>query len=121
VLNVAPQSASEYIVNGSANTFFDFWSGADFAMLFGTGSAGGVNYPLAASVTGIDASSGYGIAFNGSSGASAIVGVQASGGDTYLLLMSINGSGTQTLSTANITSVIHLDGWTGSFTLGNWG
>jgi len=97
-------TTSGYLVESGSP---DFWNATTFSNIFGSGSAGGtsgLNIPFATTVaeaTDRDWNSGYGVSFNGTSGASAVLTIEGSGGNTYMLLLATTvSSGTQTLTTA---------------------
>jgi len=96
----------------SANGFAALFSGAT-ASGFGTGASKLFSvFTGGASVT-LDGASGFGRGFGGVSAASVIVALEGSDA-TALVFISTTGSGTHTLTTANISNVVFLSGFTGS-------
>lgn len=127
--------ASVYVHNfdrPSAGSTTDWYSASAFNVLFGyQGSAsyaagGGQTYePMftTALLSAAEWNSGYGVTWTGSSGASAAVFVQGSGGGSvgWLILLEVTATGAVTLTTGNIAGVINLTGFSGGLTTGDIG
>jgi Ca2+-binding RTX toxin-like protein len=99
-------------------TGLDMKSAADFALVFGASNA------FAANTASFDGQSGNGVGLTGASAAVAAVMLVGTA-DTLLVFLQSTGSGTQTLSTANVVDQILLTGWVGTsgqtISNGDWG
>jgi len=97
----------------------DMKSGTDFARVFAAASAA-----FAVTSASFDGQSGNGVGLTGVSAAVAAVMLVGTA-DTLLVFLQSTGSGTQTLTTANVVDQILLTGWVGTsgstISNGDWG